>query len=119
MPPNARMLVAGTPTTPAGGGLPADFSAAHSTSRRQALKLVIGVGLPCLLHGRSAAAATADMRSSPEELAPGGEAEVSEIIDGDTLRLDDGREVRLVGTQAPKLPLGRPNFPTWPLAEEA
>jgi micrococcal nuclease len=42
-----------------------------------------------------------------------------EVIDGDTLRLDDGREVRLVGIQAPKLPLGRRNFPTWPLADEA
>ncbi len=42
-----------------------------------------------------------------------------EIVDGDTLVLGDGRQVRLVGIQAPKLPLGRPNFPTWPLAEEA
>ena len=42
-----------------------------------------------------------------------------EIVDGDTLVLSDGRQVRLVGIQAPKLPLGRPNFPTWPLAEEA
>ena len=42
-----------------------------------------------------------------------------EIVDGDTLVLDDGRQVRLVGIQAPKLPLGRPDFPTWPLAEEA
>jgi endonuclease YncB( thermonuclease family) len=42
-----------------------------------------------------------------------------EVIDGDTLRLEDGREVRLVGIQAPKLPLGRRNFPTWPLADDA
>jgi len=41
------------------------------------------------------------------------------VIDGDTLVLDDGQEVRLVGLQAPKLPLGRPGFQTWPLAEEA
>lgn len=112
------MLVAGAPTTPDGGRMPADFSAAHSTSRRQLLKLVIAGGLP-LLRGRSAAAATADVASSPIQLAPGGEAEVSEVVDGDTVRLADGREVRLVGIQAPKLPLGRPNFPTWPLAEEA
>jgi endonuclease YncB( thermonuclease family) len=46
-------------------------------------------------------------------------ARAVEIVDGDTLRLDDGREVRLVGLQAPKLPLGRPDFPTWPLAPEA
>ena len=44
---------------------------------------------------------------------------MTRVVDGDTVVLDDGREVRLVGTQAPKLPLGRTNFPTWPLAEEA
>lgn len=44
---------------------------------------------------------------------------VVEIIDGDTLLLADGREVRLTGIQAPKLPLGRPNFQAWPLAVEA
>jgi micrococcal nuclease len=44
---------------------------------------------------------------------------VIEIIDGDTLLLADRREVRLVGIQAPKLPLGRRNFTPWPLAEES
>lgn len=47
------------------------------------------------------------------------EAKVTEVIDGDTVVLDDGTEARLVGTQAPKLPLGRPGYPTWPLAPEA
>jgi micrococcal nuclease len=44
---------------------------------------------------------------------------VVEIVDGDTLVLEGGRQVRLVGIQAPKLPLGRPGFETWPLAEES
>lgn len=44
---------------------------------------------------------------------------VNKIVDGDTLILDDGREVRLVGIQAPKLPLGRAGFAEWPLAREA
>ncbi len=44
---------------------------------------------------------------------------VAEVTDGDTLVLDDGQVVRLIGTQAPKLPLGRENYPTWPLAPEA
>jgi endonuclease YncB( thermonuclease family) len=44
---------------------------------------------------------------------------VTEVVDGDTLMLDSGRVVRLIGTQAPKLPLGRDGFPTWPLAPEA
>ena len=46
-------------------------------------------------------------------------ARVVEVIDGDTLLLDDGRPVRLVGIQSPKLPLGRAGFEAWPLAEEA
>lgn len=46
-------------------------------------------------------------------------AKVRSVTDGDTLVLADGRQVRLVGTQAPKLPLGRRDFPTWPLAEES
>ncbi|MSO91812.1 MAG: thermonuclease family protein [Rhodospirillales bacterium] len=57
------------------------------------------------------------------DLEIGGSAIVKEIVDGDTVVLDpavDGRTVvRLVGIQAPKLPLDRPNFPTWPLADEA
>lgn len=48
-----------------------------------------------------------------------GRGKVVEIVDGDTLILDNGREVRLVGIQAPKLPLGRKNFKTWPLADKA
>ncbi len=41
------------------------------------------------------------------------------IVDGDTLVLDGGVEVRLVGIQAPKLALGRRGFKPWPLAPEA
>ena len=51
---------------------------------------------------------------------PGTEiARVTEIVDGDTVVLADGRQVRLVGIQAPKLPLGRAGFDAWPLADEA
>lgn len=52
-------------------------------------------------------------------LEPGGSARVVSIVDGDTVLLESGREVRLVGLQAPKLALGRPNFDDWPLAAEA
>lgn len=44
---------------------------------------------------------------------------VVQVTDGDTIVLDSGIIVRMIGTQAPKLPLGREGFPTWPLAEEA
>lgn len=52
-------------------------------------------------------------------LARGVSGKVVEVIDGDTVRLAGGMQVRLVGTQAPKLPLGRPDFEPWPLGEEA
>ncbi len=35
----------------------------------------------------------------PDELADGGSARVVAVVDGDTVRLDDGRELRLVGIQ--------------------
>lgn len=50
---------------------------------------------------------------------PATSAKVIAIVDGDTLRLDSGQQVRLVGLQAPKLPLGRKNFKAWPLGAEA
>lgn len=63
------------------------------------------------------APAAAAMACETLRMAPGGI--VTQVVDGDTLMLDDGRVVRLIGTQAPKLPLGREGFPTWPLAPEA
>jgi micrococcal nuclease len=58
-----------------------------------------------------------------QSLSLGGTATVNGIVDGDTVLLDvkiDGsNEVRLVGIQAPKLPLGRKGFKKWPLADEA
>lgn len=55
----------------------------------------------------------------PGGLEPGGVGKVVEVIDGDTVVLEDGRQVRLVGIQAPKLPLGRSGFKAWPLSGEA
>ncbi|MFZ5929614.1 MAG: thermonuclease family protein [Pseudomonadota bacterium] len=53
------------------------------------------------------------------ERAPEEQGVVREVTDGDTLTLDNGVVVRLVGIQAPKLPLGRRGFKAWPLADEA
>jgi len=44
---------------------------------------------------------------------------VAAVPDGDGLILSDGRGVRLIGMQAPKLALGREDFQSWPLADEA
>lgn len=53
----------------------------------------------------------------PAAFERGDWVQVVAIVDGDTLRIADGRQVRLVGLQAPKLPLGRKGFRTWPLAD--
>ncbi len=65
------------------------------------------------------AAAPATAARLPPALQAGGSARATEIVDGDTLVLDSGESVRLVGIQAPKLPLGRRGFRKWPLADEA
>ena len=52
-------------------------------------------------------------------LSDGPRGVVTGVTDGDTVVLDSGLVVRLIGTQAPKLPLGRDGFETWPKAEEA
>ena len=53
------------------------------------------------------------------DLTPGETGRVASIVDGDTLYLESGLKVRLSALQAPKLPLGRPNFKAWPLGDEA
>lgn len=58
-----------------------------------------------------------------DALAVGETARVTEVVDGDTVLLereiDGARQVRLVGLQAPKLPLGRRGFKAWPLAADS
>ena len=51
-------------------------------------------------------------------LTPDARVMVESVIDGDTVLLADGRQVRLVGIQAPKLPLGREGMKAWPLAAQ-
>lgn len=58
-------------------------------------------------------------RGNPADLPAGAAGSVTTVVDGDTVILDTGIEVRMVGIQAPKLPLGRRGFKPWPLAEES
>ena len=74
-----------------------------------------GLALLCAA-AMSLAAVTA---SACEGLRQGPRGAVASVTDGDTVVLDSGLVIRLIGTQAPKLPLGRDGFETWPLAEEA
>jgi micrococcal nuclease len=58
--------------------------------------------------------------AAPDALPDGGRGKVIAVIDGDTVRVEGIKaDVRLVGIQAPKLPLGRKGFKTWPMADDA
>ena len=46
-------------------------------------------------------------------------ASVAGIVDGETLRLSDGKIVRLIGAKAPMPPLGWRGDDPWPLVDEA
>ncbi|WP_421762337.1 thermonuclease family protein [Devosia sp.] len=52
-------------------------------------------------------------------LTDGPRGTVVSVADGDTIVLDTGMVVRLIGTQAPKLPQGSEDFVAWPKAEAA
>jgi len=52
-------------------------------------------------------------------LRDGPKGTVSQVVDGDTLMLDNGLVVRLIGIQAPHLKLGREGVEDWPKGPEA
>ena len=57
--------------------------------------------------------------AAAEPLLPAADLQARVAAAADTVVLTTGRQVRLVGSQAPKLLLGRVGFTAWPLAEEA
>ncbi|WP_207060633.1 thermonuclease family protein [Motiliproteus sp. SC1-56] len=67
-----------------------------------------------LLSGLFTAATSADPCAPP---SPGEPVQVEHVFDGDTLRLADGRKVRLIGINTPEL--GRDGAPDQPLAASA
>jgi micrococcal nuclease len=82
-------------------------------------RFVGAVPLLLLVLAAPVAAPPAWATGAPTQPEPVADGVARAVVDGDTLVLESGAEVRLVGIQAPKLPLGRRNFPTWPLAGEA
>jgi endonuclease YncB( thermonuclease family) len=52
-------------------------------------------------------------------LRDGPKGTVTQVVDGDTLMLDNGLVVRLIGIQAPHLKLGREGLDDWPKGPEA
>jgi endonuclease YncB( thermonuclease family) len=81
-------------------------------------RLLTTMGL-LMVGGAGRAAAQAAGVALPADLLVEGEAHVAEVVDGDTVVIADGTQVRLVGLQAPKRALGRRGFVPWPLSEEA
>ncbi len=53
------------------------------------------------------------------ELSPPETGTVASVLDGETLKLTDGRTVRLIGAKAPMPPLGWRGDDPWPLVDEA
>ncbi|MSO72576.1 MAG: thermonuclease family protein [Rhodospirillaceae bacterium] len=81
----------------------------------QLVRIAAGLFAPAFLWSQQSTLAAA-----PDVLSDGGAAKVARVIDGDTLSLVGGAaDVRLVGIQAPKLPLGRAGFKPWPQADAA
>lgn len=75
------------------------------------------LGMVFLTFGNTAEAASRKLPpQNPQAVAS---ALIVRVVDGDTVVLDTGAEVRLTGIQAPKLPLGRKGFRAWPLAGKA
>jgi endonuclease YncB( thermonuclease family) len=66
-----------------------------------ALSLMVGPALAC------------------DGLRDGPRGTVTQIVDGDTLMLDNGLIVRLIGIQAPHLQLGREGLEDWPKGTES
>ena len=69
------------------------------------LRRLVWLGLAVLL-----ALASESAHGAACDLTKDKSGTVTEIVDGDTLFIDDGTQIRLVGIQAPKLPLGRRGF---------
>lgn len=90
---------------------------ARGSRYRLAMPFIRGLLIALLLCLLGSAAEALEAALAKLERGPSGR--VVEVIDGDTVMLSNGLEVRLVGIQAPKLPLGRKNFIAWPLGEEA
>ncbi len=76
--------------------------------------------LRVLLFALAAAVPGGDLRAAlPCDLPLARRATVARVLDGETLRLDDGGEVRLLGILAPRPPAWLRKRDSWPPAEAA
>ncbi|MFZ5608248.1 MAG: thermonuclease family protein [Pseudomonadota bacterium] len=87
-----------------------------------ALTRILAITTICLAAfgaGAQADSGPGKIDMAEQDLTPGGKARVTAVIDGDSLRLADGRALRLVGIQAPERLPGQRGAATLALAEAA
>lgn len=60
-----------------------------------------------------------ELKSEPCSLSPGPTRAVVRVLDAETIVLDDGSEVRLIGALAPRLPEVAAGAPVWPPERDA
>lgn len=93
----------------------------RDAARRRRVWPPIWLTAAMMLSAAFGPACAADDATSPESCAlePGPTRTVTRIIDGETLSLDDGREVRLIGALAPNARDADAQPGAWPLEESA
>lgn len=81
------------------------------------VRSVVCAGVALLAASLSIPARACDL--PPPETGPVETATVAAVIDGETLKLADGRTLKLIGAKAPIAPLGWRGEDPWPFVEEA
>lgn len=86
---------------------------------RVRLKLAVAAALAWCLYATTNADAASTSPAPTCELEPGPSRTVTRVIDGETVALDDGREMRLAGILAPRARDAGASPGGWPLEETA
>lgn len=93
----------------------------HGRSCRLRSRFALGVlAAAAILRAAAGAASAADGSRTPcAELEPGPARTVVRVLDAETVALDDGRELRLIGTLAPRALEADAEPGTWPMEAAA
>jgi len=94
------------------------------TASRQQIRLPAAAALALLLVVWAASAQAEDQQPQPQQeqtctLQAGPTRSVVRVVDAETVLLDDGEEVRLIGALAPRSPDLKPDAGPWPPEEAA
>ena len=97
---------------------------AQMTASRQQIRLPAAAALALLLVVWAASAQAEDQQPQPQQeqtctLQAGPTRSVVRVVDAETVLLDDGEEVRLIGALAPRSPDLKPDAGPWPPEEAA